>query len=90
MTDFYDNPRYDFVEENRLREDRRQLSLQGVWRNRVDGCPHYIPPTNGEKPLCERSQQSCLLFVGEPCEVFGEVIEEWIQELEASGQMLGG
>lgn len=58
-----------------------QASLVGVWRVRVDGCPHYHGRPEGPAACELNEMRTCELEVGNPCQIFREIVTEWEKEL---------
>jgi len=58
-----------------------QTHLNGVWRDKKDGCPHIHL---GDIDCCDANEmRPCVYETGDgrPCEIFKEILEEWRREL---------
>jgi len=78
----------DLVEERKL----VQASLNGVWRKKLDGCPHLHKREDIGR--CDaRKMCPCVYETGDTCELFQEILEEWqsdpYQEYLEAGVMPG-
>lgn len=74
----------DQVEEALLRKhDAVQASLNGMWRELLDGCPHRHGVKDSVDVCDANEMRPCVYETGDgPCELFQEILKEWAEELE--------
>lgn len=72
---------YDVLMDNKA--EAVQASLNGIWRNITDGCPHRHGRAEGLDACEINEMRPCIYETGDgPCETFQEILEEWRIEYE--------
>lgn len=61
-----------------------QSSLKGVWRKRIDGCPHRHGFPEGPDRCDQQDMTVCVYELGNShrCDTFIEIIEGWKEEMK--------
>ena len=79
----WEQKNFDIVEEDRLKkQDAIQACLNGMWRERLDGCPHRHE-VRDSVDICDANEmRPCIYETGDgPCELFQKIIKEWREVL---------
>ena len=66
-----------------LNSEPVQTSLNGVWRDRLNGCPHLHCRADDVDRCDANEMRPCVYETDSgPCETWEEILEEWTRELE--------
>jgi len=82
MREEFEQRDLDLVEEAKLQEHDFQIALH-MAQGRFPGCPHRHEDGEGPARCDANEMRVCCLGLREPCELFGEILEEWRLEYEA-------